>query len=30
MLFETGRIPGGFRHEGRQIDELTMVRRIGD
>jgi ribosomal protein S18 acetylase RimI-like enzyme len=27
---ETGRIPGGFMHEGRQIDELTMVRRIGD
>lgn len=25
---EIGRIPGGFLHEGREIDEILMVRRI--
>lgn len=25
---EVGRIPGGFLHEGREIDEILMVRRI--
>lgn len=26
---EVGRIPGGFLHEGREIDDILMVRRIG-
>jgi len=25
---EIGRVPGGFVHEGREIDEIMMVRRI--
>jgi ribosomal protein S18 acetylase RimI-like enzyme len=25
---EIGRIPGGFLHDGREVDELLMVRRI--
>lgn len=25
---EVGRIPGGFLHDGREIDEILMVRRI--
>lgn len=25
---EVGRIPGGFFHDGREIDEILMVRRI--
>lgn len=25
---EIGRIPGGFLHEGREIDEIMMARRI--
>lgn len=25
---EIGRIPGGFVHDGREIDEILMVRRI--
>ncbi len=25
---EVGKIPGGFLHEGREIDELLMVRRL--
>ncbi|MCF3638565.1 GNAT family N-acetyltransferase [Rhizobium sp. TRM95111] len=25
---EIGRIPGGFRHEGREIDEILMAMRI--
>jgi hypothetical protein len=25
---EVGRIPAGFLHEGREIDELMMARRI--
>ncbi|WP_027997755.1 GNAT family N-acetyltransferase [Sinorhizobium arboris] len=27
---EVGRIPGGFLHEGREIDDVLMVRRIAD
>ncbi len=27
---QVGRIPGGFIHEGREIDDVIMVRRIGD
>ena len=26
---EIGRIPGGFLHDGREIDEIMMARRIG-
>lgn len=26
---EVGRIPGGFLHEGREIDDILMVWRIG-
>lgn len=25
---EAGRIPGGFVHEGRQVDDIIMVRRL--
>jgi ribosomal protein S18 acetylase RimI-like enzyme len=25
---ETGRIPAGFIHEGREIDDVLMVRRL--
>jgi GNAT superfamily N-acetyltransferase len=25
---EVGRIPGGFRHEGREIDDVVMVHRL--
>ncbi|HEV7254852.1 MAG TPA: GNAT family N-acetyltransferase [Mesorhizobium sp.] len=25
---EVGRIPGGFLHEGREIDDILMVRRL--
>ncbi|WP_026791980.1 GNAT family N-acetyltransferase [Pleomorphomonas oryzae] len=28
-FIEVGRIPGGFLHEGREIDDVMMVRRIG-
>jgi RimJ/RimL family protein N-acetyltransferase len=27
---EVGRIPGGFRHDGREIDDVMMVRRLLD
>ncbi|TWA19481.1 acetyltransferase (GNAT) family protein [Sinorhizobium medicae] len=27
---EVGRIPGGLLHEGREIDDVIMVRRIAD
>ena len=27
---EVGRIPGGYLHEGREIDEILMARRIQD
>ncbi len=27
---EVGRIPGGFLHEGREIDDVIMVKRIAD
>ncbi|TCM75310.1 GNAT family N-acetyltransferase [Rhizobium sp. BK068] len=27
---ETGRIPGGFMHDNREIDDVIMVRRIED
>jgi len=27
-FIEVGRIPGGFLHEGREIDDVMMVRRI--
>jgi RimJ/RimL family protein N-acetyltransferase len=26
---EIGRIPGGFLHDGKEIDEIMMARRIG-
>jgi RimJ/RimL family protein N-acetyltransferase len=29
-FIEIGRIPGGFLHGGKEIDELMMARRIGD
>jgi ribosomal protein S18 acetylase RimI-like enzyme len=25
---EIGRVPGGFLHDGREIDDIMMVRRI--
>jgi RimJ/RimL family protein N-acetyltransferase len=25
---EVGRIPGGFLHDGREIDDVMMVRRL--
>lgn len=25
-----GRVPGGFAHEGREVDEIMMARRIDD
>lgn len=28
-FIEVGRIPGGFLYEGREIDDVMMVRRIG-
>ncbi|PIO96923.1 GNAT family N-acetyltransferase [Pleomorphomonas carboxyditropha] len=28
-FIEVGRIPGGFLHDGREIDDVMMVRRIG-
>ncbi|SCM79318.1 GCN5-related N-acetyltransferase [uncultured Pleomorphomonas sp.] len=28
-FIEIGRIPGGFLHDGREIDDVMMVRRIG-
>lgn len=27
-FIEIGRIPGGFLHDGREIDEITMARRV--
>lgn len=27
---EVGRIPGGFRHEGREYDDVVMVKRIAE
>lgn len=27
---EVGRIPGGFMHDGKEIDDLLMVRRLTD
>lgn len=27
---EVGRIPGGFLHNGKEIDDLLMVRRLAD
>ena len=29
-FIEIGRIPGGFLHDGMEIDEVMMARRIGD